>query len=144
MDQEKRLSVEEWLDSYLSFGVWDDTRHAEVNLITCGFIEKAAREAVKNRKEIMQFSKEEIDHNFAEGLLNIVTITPPAPEEVIPDRENDRLFQDLIYRGDQGEFDENNTEPATDEVLEEMMWDNEFFYHEDRWYRDPEYRDKHK
>jgi len=76
--------------------------------------------------------------------MNITIITPPAPEEVIPDREIDRLFQDLIYRGDQGEFDENNTEPATDEVLEEMMWDNEFFYHEDRWYRDPEYRDKHK
>ena len=45
--------------------------------------------------------------------MNITVIYPPAPEEVIPDREIDRLFQDLIYRGDQGEFDENNTEPAT-------------------------------
>jgi hypothetical protein len=37
--------------------------------------------------------------------MEITVIYPPAPEETIPDRENDRLFQDLIERGDKGEFD---------------------------------------
>ncbi len=53
--------------------------------------------------------------------MNITVIYPPAPEEVIPDRENDRLFQDLVWRGDAGEFNENNTEPATDDEIEMIM-----------------------
>jgi len=60
--------------------------------------------------------------------MEITVIYPPAPEETIPDRENDRLSQDLIERGDKGEFDRNNTELATDEVLEEMaaQWDTQW------------------
>ena len=48
----------------------------------------------------------------------MMATTIPAPEDVIPDRELERLDQELQYRCDSGEFDPNNTEPATEEELE--------------------------
>ena len=36
--------------------------------------------------------------------MEITLITPLSPDEVIPDRENDRLFMDMVERGDNGEF----------------------------------------
>ena len=58
--------------------------------------------------------------------MNIEVIYPPDPDEVIPDREADRLFQDLMWRGDNGEFDPLNTELITDDDLAEIsdaFWD---------------------
>jgi hypothetical protein len=52
--------------------------------------------------------------------MEIILITAPAPEEVIPDRENDRLFMDMVERGDNGEFGLTNTEPVTDEEIAEI------------------------
>lgn len=76
--------------------------------------------------------------------MEIEMIAPPMPEDVIPDRESDRLFMDLVERVDKGEFDKNNTQPATDEVLKWMVWDDQYFCYEDRWYRDDEYRARYK
>lgn len=36
--------------------------------------------------------------------MEIALITPLSPDEVIPDREADRLFMELVQRGDKGEF----------------------------------------
>jgi len=55
--------------------------------------------------------------------MEIALITPLSPDEVIPDRENDRLFQDLVWRGDQGEFAPYNTECATEEELTEIVFE---------------------
>lgn len=55
--------------------------------------------------------------------MEIQVILPPAPDEVIPDREADRLFQELIERGDDGEFDPNNTECAAEDELTELVFE---------------------
>jgi|GEM_PF-5046848 hypothetical protein len=52
--------------------------------------------------------------------MEIEVILPPAPDEVIPDREADRLFMDLVERGDNGEFGKTDTEQFTDEEIAEI------------------------
>jgi len=57
--------------------------------------------------------------------MDTEVIFPPAPEDVITDREEDRLFQELCWREYKGEFDPSNTELITDEDLPEiadMFW----------------------
>lgn len=69
----KPQSVIEWLDDYLICGVWDDQRHAVTNLVTCGFTQAAAEEAVHSRRMFMQFT------NTREG--DTVAVTEQGGEE---------------------------------------------------------------
>ena len=58
--------------------------------------------------------------------MEIEVILPPAPEEVIPDREADRLFMELVERGDKGEFTPSVVEMSVSEAadLAEILVEN--------------------
>ena len=58
--------------------------------------------------------------------MDIALITPLSPDEVIPDREADRLFMELVERGDKGEFTPSVVEMSVSEAadLAEILVEN--------------------
>ncbi len=54
--------------------------------------------------------------------MEIEVILPPAPEDVIPDREADRLFFEMCWREYMGEFDDENNYFLTDDEYRELIF----------------------